>query len=122
MNTTTSIAKQFTLHFGSSAYTVDGLNGTLHEKNAVFTLSGEKTIKKASNMLASHMDNRRDIKFFAKRDNAAKLATYEFAIRRGYLYENCSPDNLLSYSLGLGSGEHRFNLNDGAQNYLKSLG
>jgi hypothetical protein len=68
------------------------------------------------------MDKRKDISFVAQRDSAAKLATYEFKIRRGYLWENCCPDNLLAYSVGLGSGDHRFTLNDEAQNYLKSLG
>jgi hypothetical protein len=92
-----------------------------HFDNAVFKINNEVCAQN-SNLIASKARNDEDISCRAKRDLNTKLATFELKISRNYLSYNKAPDNLLSYTLNLGTGTHQFNLDNEAKGYLAGLG
>ena len=58
----------------------------------------------------------------AVKDSKSGLTTYEFKIRRGYLADNNSPDNLLSYTVAMGGPINYFAITTDVKEYLNSLG
>ncbi len=109
------------LHFGSSLYTVAELNEPTHSQKAIIDFNNE-SCSMVSNLVASKLKNNEDVTCSAARDNKSGLSTYELRISRRYLKQNNSPDNLLSYTLNMGSVVHQFNLGDDVKTYLEGLG
>lgn len=109
------------LHFGSSIYSLDELNDGSHSDKMIVGLNDENCTQE-SNVVASKLINDRDISCKLVRDSSTRDATYEIKIRRDYLEDNKSPDNLFSYLLYMGQSKHQFNLSNDVKNHLSDLG
>ena len=108
------------LHFGSSLYDRDQLNRGDHTNAAQYKFSNGAF--KLDGDMASTPIADKDLFCSAKYDKTTKTVTYELKIRRGYLRDNGSPDNLLSYTLLLGNAEHYYKLSADHKTQLEELG
>ena len=119
--TSTGITEnRINLHFGSSLYDRDQLNRGDHTNAAQYRFS-DGTVKLDGDMASTPIEGK-DLFCEAKYDKTTKIATYELKIRRGYLEDNGSPDNLLSYTLLLGSTESYYKLTTEQKAELEELG
>lgn len=109
------------LHIGSSIYSIDELNSGIHNKKITVSLAN-KACTEISNVGYAKVRNNEDMYCRTGTDEASGENIYEIKIRRSYLKNNDSPDNLFSYTLSFGSSEHRFNLNDNAKSFLAAAG
>ncbi len=121
------------LHFGSSLYTREQLNGSVHPLMSTyeFTPQGIALAKNSNGAVISDSGSHLlegDMDCAGASDKNTKTVTYEFKIRRGYLRDNGSPDNLLAYTLEFGNvagstaTEHYFKLTNEAKAQLEELG
>ena len=114
---------KLTLHMGSALYTREQLNRGDHTLYADYEFSNGTFKLTTNNTQASTpIDEYNDLACSATYDKTSKIATYELRIRRGYLRDNGSPDNLLSYKLTMGGVEHYFKLSEDAKTAISELG
>ena len=120
--TSTSLSEQnINIHFGSTLYDREQLNRGDHALIGKYKFN-DGYFKLVNTDIASTPIAEQDLFCNATYDSATKTATYELKIRRGYLRDNGSPDNLLSYTLMLGEAEHYYTLSADAQAQLEELG
>ena len=118
----TSLSEQkIKLHFGSTLYDCDQLNRGDHAYTGTYKFS-DGYFKLVTTDVASTPITDQDLFCNATFDSATKTVTYELKIRRGYLRDNGSPDDLLSYTLMLGEAEHYYTLTADAKAELVELG
>lgn len=119
----TSTEHRMTLHFGTSLYTPEELNGDLHTKSVTFKFRNKSCLQETTNSSHFKLKNNFDAFCASKYDSETKITQCELKIRRGYLKENNSPDNLLSYTVNFGSGKRSyFAITDDVKEYLASYG
>ena len=110
------------IHFGSSLYDRDQLNRGDHTLMGEYKFGNGYFSLISSNIASKPIVEENDMACQAKYDKATKTVTYELRIRRGYLRDNGSPDNLLSYTLILGQAEHYYKLSGAQKTELEELG
>jgi hypothetical protein len=110
------------IHFGSSLYDRDQLNRGDHTLMGEYKFSNGKFTLNSSNIASKPIAEEGDMDCQAKYDKPSKTVTYELKIRRGYLRDNGSPDNLLSYTLLFGGAEHYYKLSSDHKTELEELG
>jgi len=109
------------LHLESSLYTLSEINSDLHSKKISISLDHLKCGLVSNDGYSLPMNNS-DIACYVGTDSKTGYPVYEIKISREYLRNNAAPDNLLSYSLNIGTGMHYFNIKNDAKEYLSSLG
>jgi hypothetical protein len=111
-----------TLHMGSSVYTPDELNGDLHQRRVVFTLT-PNDCREMVNNVGVPIVNERDVFCRSTRKFSTKEVMMEVKISRAYLRACGSPDNLLSYTLKPSNKAEVYTpLTEAARAYLKEMG
>ncbi len=116
-----SVSCSMSLHLGDSLYYLDELNSDLHSKTTTVSF-GYIGCTQTANDCYSKIINNQDIACKIGTDTASNCRVYEVKISREYLENNGSPDNVLSYTLKLGSAVHRFNIDDDAKAILSEAG
>ena len=109
------------LHFGSTLYTREQIDRGDHTLEAKYAFTNGK-VKLVSTNTASTPIANEDLFCHATYDKQSDTVSYEIKIRRGYLADNGSPDNLLSYKLQLGKVEHQYQLPTEVKDKLAELG
>ena len=122
ITSTNAALKTINLHYGSSLYNRDQLNLGDHSLMGTYKFSNNTFYVSTNNIASTSIAEDNDFTCKAKFDKETKIATYELRIRRAYLADNGSPDNLLSYTLDIGAVKYRYDLSDEAKNTLVELG
>ena len=110
------------LHFGSSLYDREQLNRGDHTLMGTYTFSDNTFKLTSSNIASTPIDDMNDLSCRAKYDKTTKTVTYELRIRREYLSNNGSPDNLLSYTVVSNGAENYYKLSGDDKTSLEELG
>ena len=110
------------LHFGSSLYDREQLNRGDHTLMGTYTFSDNTFKLTSSNIASTPISDMNDLSCRAKYDKTTKTVTYELRIRREYLTNNGSPDNLLSYTIVSNGAENYYKLSGDDKTALEELG
>ena len=110
------------IHPGSSLYTREQLNQGDHTLSGDFLFSNGTFKLNSSNIFSTPIEEDNDLACKAVYDKSTKTVTYELRVRREYLANNGSPDNLFSYTLTFNGAEHYYKLNADDKAALEELG
>ena len=116
------VQNKIQLHFGSALYTREEMNRGDHNLYADFVFANNNFSLDGRNTNQSSTPQEGDLFCSAVYDKNNKVTTYELKIRRGFLRDNGSPDNLLSYKLYIGNAENYYKLTNADKEKLAELG